>query len=269
MSTDRPGTGQRSPAEASAGTSPSLRQEERLAAIGLLACGVVHDFANLLTVLQGHRQLLQLESDPDAQREHLASMDYVIQQCNELCNSLLTFARQQEPPPQPVYLRAIAQEVLRVLRRTVGAHLTLELEASADLPPVQADPTQLTQVVLNLCLNACAAVTGTGRLHVQLDTVAQPPRPSGLQTPGVSAGTPPQPSRLFIRLRVSDTGSGIDPAVREQIFQPFFTTGPSAQGTGLGLTIVADITARHGGWVDCQSAVGQGTCFTVYLPAVA
>jgi two-component system cell cycle sensor histidine kinase/response regulator CckA len=236
-------------------TTPADRQEARLAAIGLLACSVVHDFANLLTVLNGHLHLIKLETDPGAQEEHLDSMAYVIQQCTELSTSVLAFARQQERPPQAVDLREICAELLRVLGRTVGARLDLKLEAPPSLPLVHADPTQMTQVVLNLCLNGCAAMSEGGRLLVQLDTAAQPLSQSSVQA-----------SRLFVRLRVSDTGGGIAPQVREQIFQPFFTTRGS-EGTGLGLTIVSDITARHGGQVECHSVVGHGTCFTVYLPA--
>jgi signal transduction histidine kinase len=236
--------------------SPAACQEGRLAAIGLLACSVAHDFANLLTVLNGHVQLVRLESDPRAREEHLATMESVVQQCTELSTSLLAFARQQARPPQSVDLLVIAKDVVRILRRTAAARLRLELEAPPDLPPVLADPTQMSQVVLNLCLNACAAMTRSGRLLLQLDTVA-PPQTSPSR----------QPSRLLVRLRVSDTGCGIDPQVRERIFQPFFTTREVEEGTGLGLTIVADVVARHGGWVECRSVPDQGTCFTVYLPA--
>jgi two-component system cell cycle sensor histidine kinase/response regulator CckA len=234
---------------------PPFLSQDRLASLGLLACGVVHDFANLLTVLNGHLQLMRLEGSAAAQEEHLDAMQVVLQQCSELSGSLLSFARQQGPKPQAVDLRKTAAEVLRLLQPTVGAHLQLELDAPPQFPTVQGDPAQMTQIILNLALNGCAAMPGGGRLLLQLDTVADPSAGSG-KKPGV-----------YVRIRVSDTGNGIDPQVQERMFQPFFTTRGAEQRTGLGLTIVAEAAARHGGWVDCESIPGHGSCFTVFLPA--
>jgi signal transduction histidine kinase len=245
------GAGDERAAEASV-----VRQQGRLAAAGALAWSVVQSLSSLLCVLDRHVQVLKEQAEPRTRAESLAAMDHVVQQCNELSGALLAFLRQEERPPQPIDLQAIVAQVLGLLRRTVAAHLEVDLEAEENLPRVWADPTQMLQVVLNLCLNAVASMPCAGQLRVQLDT-CEAPRSSLVLAPPA----------LFVRLRVSDTGTGIDPQVQEKIFEPFFTMQGTERGTGLGLAIAADVVGRHGGWVECQSGVGQGARFTVYLPA--
>ena len=236
-----------------------LRQSQKMEALGQLAGGVAHDFNNLLTAITGNVSLLLAgtpEQDPD--RESLLAIDQAAWRAAELTRQLLGFSRQSAPRLKPTDLRACLDEVAALLRRAIDPRITQEARTSSDLWVVQANPGQINQVLMNLCLNARDAMPGGGRLLMEAENISLDEgqaRQSGQGRPGD-----------FVLLRVQDNGHGISPEVLPHIFEPFFTTRQPGSGTGLGLATVFSIVRQHQGWIDCSSAVNQGTCFTVYLP---
>jgi PAS domain S-box-containing protein len=236
-----------------------LRQAQKMEAVGRLAGGVAHDFNNLLTAITGNLTLLLREvSDDDPRREWLVATEQVAWRAADLTRQLLGFARQARPRLQPLDLGPCLRETLALLRRAVDPRVEFEARAAADLWLVQADPGQMSQVVMNLCLNARDAMPQGGRLAAEVGNVV-------LGAAGAPAPAEGRPGE-FVRLRVSDNGSGILPEVRPHIFDPFFTTKEHGRGTGLGLAVVFGIVQQHQGWIECRSAAGEGTCFDVYLP---
>jgi CheY-like chemotaxis protein len=159
---------------------------------------------------------------------------------------------------EPLNLNAAAQEMVEILKRTIDPRIHLQLKGAEELGLVQADPGQINQVLMNLCLNARDAMPEGGRLALETDNVQLDDEYARLHLEA-RAGE-------FVRLRVSDTGMGIPPDVLPRIFEPFFTTKKAGEGTGLGLAMVFGIIKQHQGWIDCYSEVAQGTRFDIYLP---
>jgi PAS domain S-box-containing protein len=228
-----------------------LRQSQKMEAVGQLAGGVAHDFNNLLTAITGNISLLlagKTEQDPD--RAPLLVIEQAAWRAAELTRQLLNFARRSVPHLKPTDLRACLEEVATLLGRTLDPRITLEIRTAPDLWPVLVDPGQIHQVLMNLCLNARDAMPAGGRLLLVAENAV------------LVEGRPGQ----FVCLRVRDSGHGIEPDALPHIFEPFFTTKGLGKGTGLGLATVHGIVQAHQGWVECSSAVDQGTCFDVYLP---
>ncbi len=223
-----------------------LRQSQKMEAVGQLAGGVAHDFNNLLTAIIGNISLLlaaKPQQDPD--REPLLVIEQAAWRAAELTRQLLNFSRRSLPHLERTDLRACLEEVATLLRPGLDPRITLEVLSSPDLVPVQADPGQLHQVLMNLCLNARDAMPEGGRLLLAAENAV--------------VGE-------LVRLRVQDSGRGIAPDVLPHIFEPFFTTKGLGKGSGLGLASVYGIVQAHQGRVECSSVVDQGTCFDVYLP---
>jgi signal transduction histidine kinase/CheY-like chemotaxis protein len=238
-----------------------LRQSQKMEALGRLAGGIAHDFNNLLTAVSGNVSLL-LTGMPlgDPTRDALLATDQAVWRAVDLTRQLLDFARASAVRPQPLDLRTCLDEVASLLRRTIGRTITLEVHSDTDLWTIQADPGRINQVLMNLCLNARDALPEGGLLLLEAENVVVEEGRSQLSDearPGA-----------FVRLRVLDTGEGIAPEVLPHLFEPFFTTKEPGKGTGLGLATVFSIVARHQGWIECFSAVHQGTCFDVYLPRI-
>jgi signal transduction histidine kinase len=236
-----------------------LRQAQKMEAIGRLAGGVAHDFNNLLTVVLGNASLL-LSTVPPGRAEHelLQTIERAAWRAAELTRRLVGFARQTLLWLCAVNLNDVVNEVLQLLQRTTDPRIALRSQLAADLRPVQADPGQVQQVLLNLCVNALDAMPqgGTLLLETANDDI----------TPEHAAGYPDAAAGPCVRLSVHDTGHGMAPEVRARIFEPFFSTKPAGQGTGLGLAMVQGIVQQHRGWVECSSQFGAGSRFDVYLP---
>jgi signal transduction histidine kinase len=236
-----------------------LRQVQKMEAVGRLAGGVAHDFNNLLTAVLGNAALLQQRLErggPD--QELLGAIERAAWRAAELTRQLLGFSRQTMLWLRPLPLSESAREVVTILERTIDPRVRVEVRTAPDLGLVQADAGQMTQVLMNLCLNACDAMPEGGTLALETADVTV----GEAQARG-RVGARPGP---FVRLSVSDTGQGIAPEHLPRIFDPFFTTKPAGKGTGLGLAMVFGIVQQHQGWVECHSEVGRGTRFDLYLP---
>ena len=237
-----------------------FRQAQKLEAIGTLAGGIAHDFNNILGAIIGYVELTKMDL-----RTHPAShqyLDLVLQGAHRaasLVRQILAFSRQQEQQRIPIQLRHVVEEPLKLLRATVPAMIEFDVSLANDVPAVLGDPTQVHQVIMNLCTNAAHAMNRSGRLGVKLERFV------------VDAFTPDVGAQLrfgvYARLTVSDTGCGMDRGTMDRIFEPFFTTKSPGEGTGLGLSVVHGIMQSHEGSVTVHSVPGKGTTFHLYFPA--
>ena len=238
-----------------------LRQADKMEAFGLLAGEVAHDFGNLLSVILGNTQLGLAEVQPnEPPYEELVNIERTSLRAAELAQQLLAFGRRRLLQPTLLDLNHVVGESRKMLELVIGQHIELRLELAPDLPAVQGDAGVLEQVLMNLVLNARDAMPEGGRITiatapVTLDTAFCNTHPEA--TPGT-----------YVRLSVTDTGTGMSEWTRQRIFEPFFTTKEPGKGTGLGLSAVYGIVRQHNGWTDVQSQAGQGTQFDVYLPPV-
>jgi PAS domain S-box-containing protein len=237
----------------------SLLQASKLEAMGTLAGGIAHDFNNILGAILGYGELAESEAPPgSAMRRYIDNIMVAGQRAKSLIARILAFSRSGLAQRRPVHVQSIVAETLDLLSASLPETVQVERELAVDDAAVIADPTQVHQVVLNLCTNAMQAMKDGGTLHVRLELVAAH-APLTLMT-----GTLPVDE--YVRLSVSDTGPGIDPSLRDRVFDPFFTTKGVGVGTGLGLSLVHGIATDLGGGVDMRSELGRGTTFDVYLP---
>ncbi len=240
-------------------TLEKLRHTERLATLGQLSAGMAHELGTPLNVISGRAKLIGAvaEAPTDVARS-AAVIGEQAERMTRIMRQLLSFARRGEVRKQTVDGNLLLSSVRPLLEPTVKKQ-GIELDiCEADTPqPVQADPGQLQQVLLNLALNGIQAMPDGGILSLIVQPMAavEPPE------------TANQGASSWLRIQVIDRGIGMDEKTRQQIFDPFFTTKDVGQGTGLGLSIAYGIVEEHGGWLDVTSASGEGSCFTVYLPA--
>lgn len=236
-----------------------LRQTQKMEAVGQLAGGVAHDFNNLLTAILGNLSLVLGGSQlAGGDRELLLSAEIAGQRAAELTRQLLGFSRRSPMRPMPLNLGAAVEETIAIMRHSLDPRIQLEIDIAPDLWTVLADAGQMTQVLVNLCLNARDAMPQGGRLQIVADNWVL----------GDQDNPPPIPAvdGEVARLRISDSGVGIAPENLGKIFEPFFTTKDPGKGTGLGLAMVFGIIQQHKGWIECASEVGRGTRFDIYLP---
>ncbi len=239
-----------------------LVQAQRLESIGRLAGGVAHDFNNLLTAIFAHTHMLRAEVPDDApMRGEIEGIQAAADRAAALTRQLLAFARRQVVQPRPVALNDLMLGLVQMLRRLVGEHIEFVTSVAPEEGPVLADAGQLEQVVVNLVVNARDAMPEGGRLTLETGTLV-------LTEPLQRSGETLAPGR-YATLSVSDTGHGIPESVREHIYEPFFTTKPAGQGTGLGLATCYGIVRQHGGHLWFESEVGRGTRFTICLPVAS
>lgn len=236
-----------------------VRQVQKMEAVGQLAGGVAHDFNNLLTVILGNVSLLRAHRMPEeVEKELLSATEKAALRAAELTSKLLGFSRRTALRPVETDLNACVEETVMILRRTIDPGIAIEVDAAPHLWTVQADPSQMNQVLMNLCLNARDAMSTGGRLRIETRNGVLDEEYAGRHGEA-RAGE-------FVRLRVEDNGQGMPPEVRQRIFEPFFTTKDAGRGTGLGLSMVFGIIRQHKGWIDCYSEVNRGTQFDIYLP---
>jgi len=240
-----------------------LRQAQKMEAIGTLAGGIAHDFNNILTAILGYTELAQDDIGKDSHAwSYLHEVRKAGLRAKTLVQQILTFSRRTEQPRMLVQLPVLIKEALALLRASLPSTIEIHQAITQDVCPVLADPTQLHQVLLNLCANAAHAMRETGgRLEVRLEAVAIDEQMTA-QQPELQPGP-------YVCITVTDTGHGMPPEVMERIFEPFFTTKGPGEGTGMGLALVHGIITNHGGTVCVASVVGHGTTFTVYLPCSA
>lgn len=233
-----------------------LRTAERLAGLGRLAAGLAHEVGTPLNVISGRAESLRRAhvADPASHR-HIDIIVSQTERIERIVRDMLDFARQKPPRRVATDVRAVLRATLELLERQfVSRNVRVETAFADDLPAVIADPDQIQQVFLNLALNAVDAMPSGGTLNIssRLETVNHPEREDA-----------PAPC---VAVAFADNGTGIPEADRSRVFDPFFTTKDPGRGTGLGLSVSYGIIEEHGGWLDLQSRVGEGTCFTVHLP---
>ncbi|MGA9753958.1 MAG: ATP-binding protein, partial [Desulfobaccales bacterium] len=236
-----------------------LLQSQKMEAVGRLAGGVAHDFNNLLMAIMGYGELMRtalMKDDPLYRySEHILT---ATERAASLTQQLLAFSRQQIMQPQVFHLDRVVADVEKMLRRLIGEDIDLEIAAGPDVGLVRADPGQITQIIMNLAVNARDAMPTGGRLTLETANIEFATRYQGHAVVA--------PPGRYVRLTVRDTGAGMDAETLTHIFEPFFTTKEVGKGTGLGLSMVYGIVKQNGGYIDVESRVGEGTSFTLYLP---
>lgn len=236
-----------------------FQQSQKMEAVGRLAGGVAHDFNNLLTVIGGYgRLLLDILAEDDPARSLVIEMTSAGDRAAALTRQLLAFSRKALVEPRVIELRDAVADAEKLLRRVIGEDIDFETVFNDADAPVHLDPGQLTQVLINLAVNARDAMPRGGKLTISVGTVEIDETYTAAQ-PDATVGT-------HVRLAVSDTGSGIPPEVLPHIWEPFFTTKGAGQGTGLGLAVVHGIVRQAQGHVRVYSEMGLGTVFTLYFP---
>jgi PAS domain S-box-containing protein len=244
-----------------------LNQAQKMEAVGRLAGGIAHDFNNLLTGILGNLALVRGKVPAgDEAVEQLGAAEQAAWMAAGLTRQLLAFSRRALSRPCALDLGAHVKENVTLLSRVLGKEFEVEVRVATGLWPVHADPTQVAQVLMNLLLNARDAMPHGGCILVEADNVTLDEDEARSQAAEVVAGPGGAAPQEFVRLRVRDTGTGMTAEVKARIFEPFFTTKEPGRGTGLGLAVVHGIITQHGGWVQCDSRPGEGSCFEVFLP---
>ncbi len=235
------------------------RQAQKMESVGRLAGGIAHDFNNMLSVILSNAELAIDQVEPGtAVRDDLAEIQHAAQRSVDLTRQLLAFARKQEVVPRTIDLNALINESLKMLRRMVGEQVQFDWRPAPSLWTVCIDPSQVEQVLANLCVNARDAIQSVGTITIATaNRTLQSADGTGLTE--LTAGD-------YVVIHVSDTGTGMSPELLTQIFEPFFTTKSIGLGTGLGLSTVYGIVAQNGGAIRVSSTVGVGTHFAIYLP---
>jgi PAS domain S-box-containing protein len=236
-----------------------LRQAQKMEAVGRLTGGIAHDFSNLLTVITAASERLydRIDDRPLA----VADVETILRTCERaasLTRQLLAFSRQQTLAPQPLDLGQLVKRAGRLLKRLIGEHIELALELPDESLAVEADPTQIEQVLMNLAINARDAMNtgGSLRISIQRTTVDE----------AFARHHAPMAAGDYVLMQVADSGTGMTPDTLARAFEPFFTTKHPTQGTGLGLSTVYGIIKQSGGYVWIDSEVGRGTTFSIFMP---
>jgi len=236
-----------------------LRQSQKLEAMGTLAGGIAHDFNNILSAILGYGEMAKKRADEDTPiRRYIDAALSAGQRAKSLVERILAFSRSGMGEQMHVHVQSVVGEALTLQRASLPPGIGLVTRLEAGNAAVYGDPTQLHQVLMNLCANAVQAMGAAGRMEVAVDRL-QWDAPRSVTTCKLPPGS-------YVRLLVRDSGVGIPPRVMERIFDPFFTTKEVGVGTGLGLSLVHGIVGDLGGGIDVASEVGQGTTMTVYLP---
>ncbi len=236
-----------------------LERAHRLESLGSLAGGIAHDFNNLLAVILNNAHLA-LDGEAAPARREIEEIKHAAERGAQLTKQMLVFSRGGVGGGELIDVRTEVASAERLLRRTIGANITLDVRLTQLLPAVRLDTGQLEQILMNLAVNARDAMPAGGRLAIAVDTV-ELDAPAAAAMPGIRPGP-------FVRVVANDSGTGMTPEVAARAFEPFFSTKPKGRGTGLGLSTVYGIVTRAGGHVALASTLGAGTRFTIHLPAL-
>jgi two-component system, cell cycle sensor histidine kinase and response regulator CckA len=236
-----------------------MLRTQRLESIGVLTGGIAHDFNNLLTPILMATKLLK-EERPDEERRHLLeTLQASAERAAELVRKLLAFAGGGSGERTMVNIERVVNEIKEIVEHSFPKGIAVRSDIAAELPPVLGDPTQLSQVLMNFCVNARDAMPSGGTLSISADKAILDELYVRTH-PDARVGT-------FVRLAVEDTGCGMSPEIVDRAFDPFFTTKSQGKGTGLGLSTALGIVRSHRGFLDVQSSPGRGSRFAIYLPA--
>ncbi|GIF12888.1 signal transduction histidine kinase [Actinoplanes teichomyceticus] len=238
-----------------------LEETERLEALGILAGGVAHDFNNALATILGTAALVAEDLGPDhPSQPDIERIRASAQRSADLTSQLLIFARQEPRRAQAIDVAAALRGIEDLIRRTIGEDIDFSCQLADHLAPVRIDRSDLEQVILNLAVNARAAMPGGGSLRISVGAVT---------LPDAATPPPPLPAGRYVHIAVTDTGTGMSPEVISHAFEPFFTTKPVGQGTGLGLANAYGVVTQANGHITLDSEPGRGTTVNLYLPAIA
>ncbi len=242
-------------------TEAQLRQAQKMEALGTLTGGVAHDFNNMLAAIIGFTELLE-DRVPKESREarHLKRIMESSLRGRDLVKQMLAYVRKAEQEKTPLSLSSIVKETVKLIRATTPTTISIKVDAPSESGLILADPTQIQQIIMNLCTNAAHAMRengGTLDIHVGSHSVS----PSDGDPDGMKPG-------LYTRLTISDTGVGMSPDIMDKIFDPFFTTKKLGEGTGLGLSVVHGIVTQSNGHIAVESKPGRGSAFTLYFPQI-
>jgi PAS domain S-box-containing protein len=237
-----------------------LRQSQKMEAIGTLAGGIAHDFNNILSAIMGNTELLLYQNNlQEAGKKKLDNIYIASQRAKDLVGQILLFSRKGEQECKPVVLQVIVKETVKLIKASLPSTIEIKLSISDESIQVLADPTQIHQILMNLCTNAHHAMMVTGGvLTIELSTVDI--------VPGESSKSAGSRSGFWVKLSVKDTGKGMRPEILERIFEPYFSTREKGVGTGLGLAVVHGIVQSYGGFIDVSSQPGEGSVFNIFLP---
>jgi len=239
-----------------------LIQSQKMEAIGTLAGGIAHDFNNILSAIMGYSELALIKAPKEKQLyNNVQNILHASHRAKDLVQQILTFSRKSEEEKAPVQISHLVKEALKFLRSSLPTTIEIREEIAREIGIVNANPTQMHQVIMNLCTNASHAMQKEGGiLEVSLRNIDLDFH-SIAQYPDIDPGK-------YLRLTVSDTGQGIAPEIMERIFEPYFTTEEKGVGTGMGLSVVHGIVKGHGGMVTVYSEPGKGSTFHVYIPLI-
>ncbi len=236
-----------------------LAQAQKMESVGRLAGGVAHDYNNMTSVILGYTELaLEMVDPSDALHANLRKIHRAAKRSSDITRQLLAFARKQTIAPKIHDLNKIVEQMFKMLRHLIGEDIHLAWIPQSGCWSVKIDPTQMEQVLANLCVNARDAIAGVGAITIETCMVTVD-KPFCADHPGLNPGQ-------FVRLTVSDNGCGMNQETLAHIFEPFFTTKDATQGTGLGLATVYGIVKQNNGFINVQSEPGKGTSIEIYLP---
>jgi two-component system, cell cycle sensor histidine kinase and response regulator CckA len=237
----------------------NFAQSQKMEAVGKLAGGIAHDFNNVLTAIIGFSDLLlQTHRPSDAPYKNIMAIKSSAHRAADMVSQLLAFSRRQTLQPRVLQLGETLTDLSVMLNRLLGEKIDLKILQGRDLWYVKADPTQLTQVMINLAVNAGDAMPEGGKLSIRTRNISER-ESQKVDAPGFTVGE-------YVMIEVEDTGTGMTTEVMAKIFEPFYTTKGIGKGTGLGLSTVYGIVKQTGGFVFPESVIGKGTTFRVYLP---
>ena len=238
-----------------------LQKSQKMEAVGRLAGGIAHDFNNILQVIQGYGDILLERLSPgDSGHDSLQAIQTAAERAAGLVRQLLTFGRKEHAQPEDVGVNGLIQGLETMLSRVIGEHIAFTFQPSGKELLIHANPGQIEQIIVNLCINARDAMPEGGSMVLSTVSV-------DLDQEFCSTHAWARPGR-YARVMVTDIGTGIDPAVLDKIFEPFFTTKETGKGSGLGLSIIYAIVEQHAGLIDVASRPGKGTSISVYIPLV-